>query len=203
MKQLQPQPHPQHLRQGFSLFELMVVLAIMLLLAGFAAPEFMENVRIGRVIEAAEDARSVVASARLYAIEYGVDYHVRYEVGGNAAVAMPAEPGPQLSNNYSEDPTDNRKRLKAVILNEDLKFNALDGEAVGGESLDAADFQSLEEAGDFAQRTWSAPITFRPDGSASDATFRVMDEQGRQSEISVRGLTGAVRVTSVFTKDDE
>ena len=181
----------------------MVVLAIMLLLAGLAAPELMENIRIGRVIEAAEDARLVVSSARLYAIEYGVDYHVRYEVGGTAAVAMPADPGPQLSNNYSADPTDNRKRLKAVILDEDLKFNALEGANPGGETLEPAAFQTLEEAGDFAQRTWSSPIVFHPDGSADDGTFRVMDEKGRQSEISVRGLTGAVRVTPVFEKEEK
>ncbi len=190
-------------RQGFSLFELMIVLAVLILITSMAVPNYMESIRVGRVVEAAEDAREVVASARLYAIEYGVDYHFRYEVDGTAAVAIPAEPGPQLSNSYSEKAEDNRLRLKAVILDEGMKFNPLDGENAGGETLDPECFQTLEEAGDFAQRTWSAPITFRPDGSAGSSTFRVMDEDGRQSEISVRGLTGAVRVTPVFEKESQ
>lgn len=179
----------------------MIVLAVLIVVTSMAVPNYMESIRVGRVVEAAEDARDVVASARLYAIEYGVDYHFRYEVGGCAAVAIPAESGPQLSNSYSENAEDNRLRLKAVIVDDDLKFNSLEGENPGGETLDPECFQTLEEAGDFAQRTWSSPIVFRPDGSSGSSTFRVMDAEGRQSEISVRGLTGAVRVTPVFEKE--
>jgi hypothetical protein len=51
--------------------------------------------------------------------------------------------------------------------------------------------------------TWSSPIVFRADGSADDRTFRVMDEESRSAEITVRGLTGSVRVSPVFIMEDD
>lgn len=193
----------QNSDSGFSLFELLIVLAVILTISGLAAPTLMDRVQNGRIQEAAENVREVLANARRYAIDAGVDYHFRFEVNGQAVVAIPAELNPTLANSFSADPADTRSLLEALILDDSLFLRALKDENPGGEQLEPQFFDTLTEAGDLAQRTWSTPILFRFDGTAEDRTFRVMDEEGRESQISVRGLTGAVRVTPVFTMEDD
>lgn len=188
---------------GFSLFELLIVLAVILTISAMAAPTLMDRVQNGQVQEAAEGVREVLANARRYAIDAGVDYHFRFEVNGHAVVAIPAESTPVIANSFSADPEDTRIPLEALILSDTLFLRAMKDENAGGEQLEPKAFDTLLEAGDLAQRTWSTPILFRFDGSAEDRSFRVMDEEGRQSDISVRGLTGAVRVTPVYVLEEQ
>lgn len=184
--------------RGFSLFELLIVLAVIITISAMAAPNLMDRVRNGTVQDAAEEVREVLANARTFAIDSGVDYHFRFEVNGHAVVAIPAEPRPALANSFSTDNTDTRTSLEALILDDDLFLRALKDANPGGEQLEGIAFDTLPEAADLAQRTWSSPILFRFDGTAEDRTFRIMDAENRTAEISVRGLTGAIRVSPVF-----
>ena len=188
---------------GFSLLELLLVLAVILTISAMAAPSLMDRVQNGQVQEAAESVREVLANARRYAIDAGVDYHFRFEVDGQAVVAIPAESSPTIANSSGADSQEVRIPLEALILSEEMFLRALRDENPGGEQLEPKAFDTLPEAGDLAQRTWSTPIIFRFDGSSEDRSFRVMDEDGRQAVLSVRGLTGAVRVTPVFIMEDE
>jgi len=194
-------PHSTR-RTAFSLLELMIVLAVMLTISAIAAPTLMDRVQNGRIQEAAEHVREVLANARRYAIDSGLDYHFRFEVNGQAVAAIPAELLASPSNSFSSDPKDTRSVLEALILDDSLFLRALKGENPGGETLESKAFDNLAEAADLAQRTWSRPILFRFDGTAEDRSFRVMDEEGRAAVISVRGLTGAIRVGPVFIMED-
>ena len=183
---------------GFSLFELLIVLAVIITVTAMAAPNLMDRVRSARVQEAAEGVRDVLGNARRYAIDSGVDYHFRFEVNGQAVVAIPAETNPVLANSFSSDPEDTRTPLEALIFGDEIFLRARSDDDSGAEQLESTAFDTLPEAGDLSQRTWSSPILFRFDGTAEDRTFRVMDEEGRTSEVTVRGLTGAIRVAPVF-----
>ena len=189
-------------RTAFSLLELMIVLAVMLTISALAAPTLMDRVQNGRIQEAAENVREVLSNARRYAIDSGLDYHFRFEVDGQAVVAIPAEQLASPSNSFSSDPKDTRSVLEALILDDGLFLRAQKDENAGGETLKSKAFDTLAEAADLAQRTWSLPILFRFDGTAEDRSFRVMDEEGRAAVITVRGLTGAVRVGPVFMMED-
>lgn len=190
-------------RAAFSLFELMIVLAVLVTIASIAAPNLMDRVRSGRVQEAGEEVRELVANARRYAIETGVDYHFRYEVNGQAAVALPADPEADPANSFSADVSDKRLPVESLILDKEIFLRSPSGENPGGEQLDAVMFGQLEDAGLLSSKTWSSPIVFKADGSAEDRTIRVMDEDNRSAEVSVRGLTGAVRAAPVFTMEAE
>ena len=63
-------------RFGYTLLELLIVLAIILIVSALAAPSLMERVRSGNVREAAQHVSEVLAAARTYAIDTGVDYPV-------------------------------------------------------------------------------------------------------------------------------
>ncbi len=188
---------------GFSLFELMIVMAIIITITAMAAPNLMERVKNGRVQEAAEGVREVIANARRYAIDSGVDYHLRFEVNGQAVAAIPAEPSPTLSNVFSSDRKDTRTQLEALILDDKMFIRAMKGDNPGAEQLDPKYFATLDEAGDLAQRTWSSPVLFRFDGTAEDRTFRVMDADRRTAVVTIRGLTGAVRIGPVYMMEED
>lgn len=193
----------QDSRQGFSLLELLVVIAVLLSVSAMAIPPMMDRLQSGRVQEAAESVREVLANARRYAIDGGVDYHFRYEINGRAFVAIPAEPSPVLANSYSGDEEDTRIIVEAGELDETLFLRSMSGAEAASESLEVEAFTDLPNAGELAQKTWSAPILFRFDGTAEDRQFRVMDEGTRTAEITVRGLTGSVRVSQVFPMEQE
>jgi prepilin-type N-terminal cleavage/methylation domain-containing protein len=193
----------QRHRSGFSLMELLIVLAVLITITSIAAPNLMERVRSGRVQEAGEHIRELLGNARRYAVDSGVDYHVRFEVNGHSVIAIPAEPEAQMANSSGQSTTETVLQLESVTLDETLFLRSRKDENPGGEQLEPMVFSTLENAGALGQMTWSSPIVFRADGSADDRTFRVMDEESRSAEITVRGLTGSVRVSPVFIMEDD
>ena len=196
-------PLLQQSRSGFTLFELMIVLAILVAVTAMAAPTMMERVRSGRVQEAAENVREVLAAARTYAIDTGVDYHFRFEVGGNNVVAIPAEQNASIGNSFDSDGETSEFLYRSGELPKTIFLRSSFGETSGSETLKSQAFGNLENAGDLASKTWSMPILFRFDGSAEDKTFRVMDEQQRSCDVSVRGLTGAISTSGVFIMEEK
>lgn len=193
------QPH----RSGYTLFELMIVLALILIVTAIAAPNLMESVRNGRVQEAAENVTEVLAAARRFAIDTGVDYHFRFEVGGQNVVAIPADAQLSIGNSNNADPDSaDFVSLTAELPSTMFLRYSADSKS-GSETLKGSAFGNLQNAGDLASKTWSEPILFRFDGSAETTTFRVMDEQQRSSDISVRGLTGAISTSGVFIMEEK
>ena len=150
---------------GFSLFELLIVMTIIVTITAMAAPNMMERVRNGRVQEAAEDVREVMAFARQQAIDSGVDYHVRFEVNGQAVVAIPAEPQPTLVNQAGSDSSQAEVLVMSLVLEPEKMFlRAVKGENAGGEQLEPAAFANLDGNDSLSNRSWSTPILFRFDG---------------------------------------
>ncbi|MFM7059256.1 MAG: Tfp pilus assembly protein FimT/FimU [Planctomycetota bacterium] len=188
---------------GFSLLELLLVIGVLVAVSSMAVPPLMDRIRAGRVQDAAESVRDVLGNARRYAIDAGVDYHFRYEINGHFFVAIPAEPNPILANSYSGSEEDTRVVVEAGEIDETIFIRPLSGDTSGGESLEPDAFTDLPNAGELASKTWSAPILFRFDGTSEDKRFRVIDEDQNAAEVSIRGLTGAVRVSQVFVMEDD
>lgn len=188
---------------AFTLFELLIVLAVVVAVTAMAAPSMMERVRSGRVQEAAENLREVVAACRTYAIESGVDYQFRFEPGGHFAAAIPAEQNISPGNSSDADDETADFMYRSVELPETIFIRTGHNDTSGSETLDLPAFGDLENAGTLASKSWSLPILFRSDGSAEDKTFRVMDEQQRSCEVSVRGLTGAISLSGVYIMEEK
>ena len=189
--------------RAFTLFELIIVLAIIVAVTAIAAPSMMDRVRSGRVQEAAEDVREVLAACRTYAIETGVDYHFRYELGGHFCVAIPAEQNVSVGNSTDTNDDTADFTYRSGELPESIFLRSSQDDTSGGETLKAQVFGDLENTSELASKTWSMPILFRFDGSSEDKTFRVMDEQQRSCDVTVRGLTGSISLSGVFIMEDK
>lgn len=192
-----------HGRSGFSLFELMIVVAIILAVTAMAAPGMMERVRSGRVKEAAEQVSTMLANARTHAIDTGVDYHFRFELDGHSFVAIPAEADVSVGNSNNSDPETAEFSYSADDLPKTIFLRYSLDDKSGSETLKGSAFGKLENAGELAGKNWSEPILFRFDGSSESRTFRVMDEEQRSCDVSVRGLTGAISTSGVFIMENQ
>jgi len=188
-------------RRGFSLLELMIVLAVMTVVAAIAAPNMLESMREGEVYKAAEIVRRTLAESRKFAIDSGLDYQFRYEVNGQSFVVIPSEVEPTTANTITSDSTTGQYYRLSGQLDEGFTLHAAGEDAVDTiEQLESAWFGDLPDAATLASKSWSAPIYFQFDGTAVDARLKVVDEERRTAELTVRGLTGAVRLDPVYTE---
>ena len=190
-------------RSGFTLLELMIVVAIILAVTSIVAPGMMERVRSGRVEEAADAVSTMLANARTQAIDTGVDYHFRFELDGHSFVAIPAEIDVSIGNSNNPDPETAEFNYSSGALPETMFLRYRQNDTSGSETLKGQAFGNLANAGELASKNWSEPILFRFDGSSESKTFRVMDELQRSCDVSVRGLTGAISTSGVFIMENE
>lgn len=191
---------PSSLRSGFSLLELLIVIGLLVVVGAIAVPGFISRLRDSQVMRAADSVREVLAEARTFAIDSGIDYQFRYEANGQYFVVLPTEIEPSNSNSTTNDSSTSEYMRLSGQLDETLFLRAMDDQPEMSDRLEASWFGGLPDSGVLSQKSWSSPIYFRFDGSATDSRFRVMDEAGRVSELSVRGLTGAVRLSPVYTE---
>lgn len=195
-----PRAHASAHRRGFSLFELLIVIAIATAISAMAAPQLMSLMREGTVFEAGDKIRDAMSEARRFAIDTGIDYEFRYEVNGHMAVILPAELERDVSEQGTSKTTEEYFRM-LVELSEDLTLRAAEGVEESSERLDPVAFGNLTGT-QLSQRSWSKPLLFRFDGTSDDFELRVSDKEGLTSLIEVRGLTGAVRTGQVYTEDN-
>src|SRR6516165_5511545 len=77
------------MRRAFTLFELLLVLALLVILAGLALPSIDAMYADSRVTAAADQVRASWASARAHAIREGRPYRFAIAVNGNGFRVAP------------------------------------------------------------------------------------------------------------------
>ena len=189
-------------RPGFSLLELLVVVALITVLASLVAPNVLQQLRENHVAQASESVRDVLAECRSFALDAGLDYQFRYEVGGRYFVALPMELEPSDANATAGESTDASYTRLAGQLDDGFRLQASADSTEATESLEAAWFGQLDNGLILSQATWSAPIIFRFDGSADGGGFRVTTDEKLTADLRVRGLTGGISVSRVYRESD-
>ncbi|MDR3111261.1 MAG: hypothetical protein LBU65_16455 [Planctomycetaceae bacterium] len=79
------------MRCAFSLFELLVVLGLLVLIAGLGYPSMRRTVARGRLDSAIQELQAELGRTRLTAMKDGLPYVVRYQHGTNVYEIMPKE----------------------------------------------------------------------------------------------------------------
>jgi prepilin-type N-terminal cleavage/methylation domain-containing protein len=170
-------------RSAFTLLELMLVLAIILIVTAISYPSLQGYIADARLQAGADHLRAKFADARSYAIDSSQPYLFSVKPGESGYRLAP-DMSSQSNNGQSSDPqsVDPNAIVVQDSMPSNIRFN-LDASAASGVS-----------SGD----GYIGVISFLPDGSCSDDKVIRLDLDGANPiEISIRGLTGAVKVRYV------
>jgi Tfp pilus assembly protein FimT len=181
-----------------TLFEVLLVLALMVVIAAISMPLLTSSIAHARLENSGALVRAAWSKARLAAMQAGEPYVFRYEPKGSryqivCLSAMTAEDAgdlntlPPLTEEDEEYAEADMLRLAKSRLPTEIVFAAGDVSAV----------PQLAGAAAATAGGWSQPIMFYPDGTTSDASVVVANASDETQRVSLRGLTGISRAGDV------
>jgi type II secretory pathway pseudopilin PulG len=201
----------QRLR-GYTLLELLLVVGILMICAGAVAPSVMGVLASFHLKEGVEKVQKALGETRVHAIDATSTYQFRFEPGGRHFLAVPTDddalnsPGPAVS---ADGKSLTPGMFEAGLLPETLSFQVSTSSGAAPESPAppaASDpgwiggIGRMPDAHDFASVAWSDPISFRPDGTGTDATFQIVDMRGAAYRFTIREVTGEIFIHPVTTE---
>jgi len=194
-------------RGGFTLLELFLVLAILVLLGALTWPALTGPLAVQRLKSGADKVRIQFVQARLDAVSKGRVVQFRFTPAGDRfliesmptpeAMTADADVGGSSEGGSADESLQDGAPVEDQ-LPEGVRFAggsvASDLRAVAALAQSAA----LPPDGD----SWSEPIFFYPDGSASTATVLLQNQRGSAVEVSLRGATGVVSVGPITSPEE-
>ena len=183
-------------RAGFTLLELLLVLAVLVTVAALSGPRMMRYMEENSLKQNVETVRRELAATRILAIESGLTYQFRFEPTAQAFVILPYD-RPEIVATDAQSTSSSKVKSIVGHLSSDSQFEpATDktGKSTGGQRLDDLWLALLKNGALYTETVWSQPILFRPNGESQDSHLVIRDKNGNTIELTVRGLTGGVRV---------
>jgi prepilin-type N-terminal cleavage/methylation domain-containing protein len=177
-------------RSGYTLLEMLLVLGLLVVLAGFSAPHLMTAFRDNQLKESAENVRVMMSGSRIRAMDTDSIWQFRYEPGGRHYLRVPYE--------ILGDPAKVNSMKDADELPKTMQF---DGSQTAHQKLAPELLEGLPDSRNLTSINWSTPILFFPDGTATDVEFQVVAKDGGVRRVIVREMTGAVSVKKLETID--
>ncbi len=165
-------------RSAFTLVELLLVLALLVVIAGFTAAALEGSLLQSKLRKGVEQVRTAWSEARLQSVSGGQRLAFTCLVGGRDYrlsscndLIVPAEV--------------EQSQAAAAIrqLPEGVAFQSVEALPSNATSTQIAALPPATEG------QWSAPIVFSPDGTSYDARLVLQSNTGRQVQLSLRGLT--------------
>ncbi len=161
---------PAHrLRLGFTLLELLLVSALLVMLMAVLSPGFTQFFSREKMLRAQGDVLSFVTDVRQTAISRGVPFWLRYEGNGSAMIAGP---------------------IGGAIEKELILQNATFGFPETAERLEGEELTNAKV--EWLQSPWSQAILFEVDGTAEDLPVELNVTGSSTRRLQIRGLTGRV-----------
>ena len=186
-------------RRGFTLVEVLLTLCLLVVIASFVFPMLGKPFANQRLKKSADRIRAAWCRTRIDAMDDGAVYVFHYAIEGNryrverrddlmaTADALPeqATGGPSISGTPQafEKLLPNGVTFLTGEIEPDNRVTML---GIGGDTTSSSSAAS-----------WSEPIVFYPDGTTSTAQLVIKNEHDRQVRLSLRGLTGVVRIVNV------
>jgi prepilin-type N-terminal cleavage/methylation domain-containing protein len=179
-------------RRAYTLFELLLVLVLLVLLAAIAYPTLDGALATFRMTEAADMVRACWADARAHAMNEGQAYRFAVVSGkGNFRVA-PDNPDYWSGNDPAASDPNNPPLVHDDALPRGVRFSTPDTYQSGG--IDQVG-DSSSPVGSVDSGSWTTLVTFLPDGTTKEDVEIIFTGSGaRPLDVKLRALTGAVSV---------
>jgi prepilin-type N-terminal cleavage/methylation domain-containing protein len=188
-------------RAGYTLFELILVMAILATLAMLAVPFFDTMSGSMRLTESADQIRAALAQARAHAIAEGRAYRFSYVPGkGNYRVAPDAadfwSSGGQNNQGMDAGATTAPPYIQDDALPKGVRLAAAEGtpQASNNQNSGGSNGDSALPVGSVSPGMWVTGSVFQPDGSAQDLDMVFSSRGNRPLTLRLRGMTGSVTV---------
>ncbi len=176
---------------GLTLFELLLVMAIIVMVNGFSIPAIEDSLKARDMEDAGEFVRQKLSEGRTQASETGFVYQFRYEPGAGRFVILPDLGG------VTEGPDGTKYYRFSGSIGSTIRFQEEIDSPGMGETLDREWFEGLPDALELSRTGWSKPVEFTFEGSADDSKFFLLDDANRSIKVRIRGLTGGTNVSKV------
>lgn len=204
------------LRSGFSLVELLIVMAVLAAVAGLVLPSMRGPLDKSRLTGAAKELQASLAKARSLAIRESSQIVFRYEISGDRyMIERASRPASALitvledssgatttpsglATESAEAPTPPLDETgESSLISTTLRQGRLPVGVTFAEPVTSALVTSEPSAAGL--RRWSDPIRFEPSGRTQDAIIRVAGQRDFVVDVTLRGLT-AMAVYSAPTR---
>jgi Tfp pilus assembly protein FimT len=212
-------------RGGFTLFELLVVAAVIILIGAIIFPALMSTTETQHLVSSGDTMRTFFARSRNKAMRNGQTLALRYEIGGNQFIIEPWDTGDSnieanassfnMLGQLQQTLTDDRNVTMRLLQ----QVQTLPGDTVfarGTQAFDSREFAQFDamlnpnaanvdssSVTESVDGVWSQPILFYPDGSTSQAEVRIGTEDLQIFVlVRIRGLTGVAYVTEIMTQTE-
>ena len=194
-------------RRGMTLFELLLVLVLLVVVASLAAPLLDGSFASVRLRRGTDQVLAAWSQARAHAIESGQIYQFRFRPEDRQYRVEPWSAGLERDALAVEEALDaaeitaEEAELKnwqeELALPEEIVFNKAESVAkdeFGERSVTRLDQESTDD--------WSAPILFYPDGTTSVASLLLKNSKGLFRRATLRSLTGVGRASDLLTREE-
>jgi prepilin-type N-terminal cleavage/methylation domain-containing protein len=174
-------------RRGFTLFEVLLVMAILVAVATVAVPIFHKSFEVERLRKAADVLRTAWGKARVQAMTTGQTHVFRFQYETNQYVVAVWDSGEGMT----EASTTTTVAERPGALPDGIVFHA-------AEKL--ADVRASET--DDAGGQTAPQIFFFPDGTTSTAQVLITNNKDRFLKVRLRGMTGIAQMGEVVSAEE-
>ena len=186
---------PASRRNGLTLIEVILVLSLLVVIGAVSVPYLNGSFSRAHLHGASDVVRDAFARGRLAAVQTGQTHVLRFEPKGSRYQIVPLDHLglPETSALPPDDPDAEHSphdmlRVSQARLPDNVIFAAGDV---------AASNQVAALLGAPADEAWSAPVLFNPDGTTSDASVLLQNDQGQTIRVTLRGMTGIASASEV------
>jgi Tfp pilus assembly protein FimT len=210
-----------HGRKAVTLFELLLVMALLVAIAGIAIPTFESMVTSRRLVQSISKLKNELMESRVAAMRTGQaqvlratlssgQYSLSPWLGGSesqdaSAGATVVDTGGQVvkteagaTGGVLTSAVDSSGDVQE--LSEGILFSAVETLVDSRNALEIEKSGESLPSGGATSNGISSPVLFYPDGSCTTAQIILVDPKGRRMAIQIRGVTGqlsSLRLTSI------
>jgi Tfp pilus assembly protein FimT len=187
-------PNPNHPRAAFTLLELVLVLAILILIASLSGPALLRSIASTGLDKGCDMVRSEMARARVKAIKTGHVHALVFAPGGRGMAILDFD---NLAANQSLQRMDATQFDQSTNLVSDDNLLPRGITFAAGEAISNSRSEFVTENSKGGSSGSVRPILFYPDGTCQDARIVLSNTKGDVKQVVLRSLTGSSRVTEV------